>query len=79
VLKRRSGDFSQAGLNHHQRLQLMQDEAIYLRDGVKLHDQTILLIDDVMTTGRSLQCCAKALFEGYPSELYALTFCRAVD
>ena len=79
VLKRRSGDYSQAGLNYHQRLQLMQDEAIYVKEGTKLHDQNVLLIDDVMTTGRSLQCSAKALFEAYPKEIYALTFCRAVD
>jgi ComF family protein len=78
VLRRRSGDYSQAGLNHYQRLQ-MQDSAVYLKKGVKLHDQCVLLVDDVMTTGRSLQCSAKALFEGCPGQIFAITVCRALD
>ncbi len=77
VLKKRSGEFSQAGLNYQQRLQLSK-ESFSVKDGFKLHDQCVLLIDDVMTTGSSLNCCARALEALYPEKLYALTVCRAV-
>lgn len=77
VLERRMGDYSQAGLNHSQRLQL-SSAGFALKRGTKLHDQCVLLIDDVMTTGSSLRCCAEALQSAFPKEIYALTVCRAV-
>ena len=78
VLVRRIGGYSQAGLNQQQRLQLSAD-AFELKMGAALHDKRILLIDDVMTTGQSLECCAQALAAGYPSHIYALTVCRALE
>ncbi len=75
ALKRRSGDFSQAGLNHHQRLNLKND-SFFVRNGDELHDKIVLLIDDVMTTGSSLNCCAEALDPAFPQDIYALTFCK---
>lgn len=78
ILKRRSGDFSQAGLNHQQRLQLRR-EAFSLKKEIKLYDKNLLLIDDVMTTGKSVGCCAEVLWETYPAGIYALTLCRTQD
>lgn len=77
VLKRSSGDFSQAGLNHEQRVQLKSD-AFSLINETDLYDKTVLLVDDVMTTGSSLRCCAEVLRRAYPEKIYALTFCRAI-
>jgi len=77
LLKRRGGDFSQAGLNHRQRLQLKR-EAFSVKEGVRIHDKTLLIIDDVMTTGSSMRCCAEILQELYPGPIYALTVCRAM-
>jgi len=77
VLKRKSGEFSQAGLNHKQRLELTS-KSFSIKEEVKLHDQCILLIDDVMTTGSSLNSCAHALQSLYPQTIYSLTVCRAV-
>ncbi len=73
-LRRKNGDFAQAGLNHEQRLQLLP-EKFSIKKGTKLHDATVLLIDDVMTTGSSLQCAAKALAESCPKEIYAMVLC----
>lgn len=77
ILKRRSGDFSQAGLDHHQRLNLKSD-SFFVEEADQLHDKTLLLIDDVMTTGSSLNCCAEALIPFFPKAIYALTLCRAL-
>lgn len=76
VLGRRSGDFCQAGLSYQQRMKLGSD-AFYLKKMPTLRDKTILLADDVMTTGSSLQRCGEALQGLYPEHIYALTVCRA--
>lgn len=76
-LKRRSGDFSQAGLEYDQRL-LLKSDPFYLKNGDYLHDKILLLIDDVTTTGSSLNCCAEALMPCFPKEIYALTLCHAM-
>lgn len=76
-LKRRSGDYSQAGMNLKQR-NAMKSSSLKLDKKHQLYDRKILLIDDVMTTGSTLTRCADVLAEGCPSEIYALTFCRAV-
>jgi predicted amidophosphoribosyltransferase len=38
----------------------------------------VLLIDDVMTTGSTLNRCAEVLLDENPLGIYALTFCRAL-
>jgi competence protein ComFC len=77
VLKRCGGDFSQARLSYRHRLQLRK-EAFEIKRDIRLDGQCLLLIDDVMTTGSSLRCCAEALLEGCPSSIYGLTVCKAI-
>lgn len=77
ALKRRSGDYSQAGLSSKQRKELGPDSFYLVKKGY-LEDKTILLVDDVMTTGTTLRCCAEVLLEGYPNNIYVLTACRSV-
>lgn len=76
-LKRISGDYSQAGMNLKQR-NALKSSTLRLDPEHRIYDKCILLIDDVMTTGSTLARCADVLAEGYPTEIYALTFCRAV-
>lgn len=76
VLKRRSGDYSQAGLSLSQRKGL-EGKRFQLKPKVVIADKSLLMIDDVMTSGSTLRRCAEALAEGHPARLYALTFCRA--
>lgn len=84
ILKRRMGDFSQAALNLEQRKSL-EEKRFRIKSRIKfrikssyaLEGKTLLVIDDVMTSGLTLQRCAEALMEGFPAALYALTFCRA--
>ncbi len=77
ILRRSGGDFSQAGLNHQQRLQL-RSEAFSVKKGVAVYDKCLLIIDDVMTTGSSLSCCAEVLRALCPQHIYTLTVCRAI-
>lgn len=78
LLHRKSTGFSQAGLTVEQR-KALQHTDFCLKSPNPLHyDKSILLIDDVMTTGSSLRCCAEALAPLYPTALHALTLCRAI-
>lgn len=77
AVKRSSGDYSQAGLNRQQRKQLNSSMFHYL-SLVDMRNKTVLLVDDVMTTGTTLRCCGEALLEGHPAAIYALTVCRAI-
>ena len=76
IIKRKNGDFAQANLNHKERLQL-RSTSFEVKSSTPLDNQCILIIDDVMTTGSSLKCCAESLLPLFPKSLYALTFCRA--
>ncbi len=75
-LGRKSGDYSQAGLTRQQRL-AFEGRTLFLKKE-DLRDKVILLIDDVMTTGSTMNRCANILIEGLPSAIYALTFTRAL-
>lgn len=76
VLGRKSGDYSQAGLSLDQR-KTLDGKSIYLKENHKLGDKTLLLIDDVYTSGTTMAKCAEILMEGCPIHIYGLTFCRA--
>jgi len=78
VLGRRSGDHRQAMLNYQQR-QTLKSENFQLLDHKKIQDKVIWVIDDVMTTGTTLRCCAETLCEAGPKHLYGLTFCRTLQ
>jgi ComF family protein len=77
ALKRRSGDFSQAALNLEQR-KALDGQRFKRKSTYSLQDKVLLVIDDVMTSGLTLQRCAETLEAGNPSALYALTFCRSL-
>lgn len=76
-LIRKSGDFSQAGLSRSQRMRL-NGSTFQLKKDLNFEDKCILLIDDVTTTGTTLEKCAEALIPANPSSIYGLTVCRAI-
>lgn len=77
-LKRKLGDYSQASLGREERLnQALQ--SFFLRGATQLEDKRILLIDDVLTTGRTLNACAEVIQSAFPYEIYGFTFCRTEE
>jgi competence protein ComFC len=77
-IKRRAGDLSQARLTKEQREEL-SSSSFYLKNKAPVEDKTILLIDDVITTGTTLRRCAEAFAESYPAGLYALSLARSIN
>jgi len=65
---------SQVGLSQRERQQNL--EAAFLAHSV--HNQSILLVDDVCTTGSTLVACSQALQAAGASAVYAITIARAV-
>lgn len=76
LLKRTAGDWSQAGLSHSQREDL-SPKSFLLTSHEPLYGKTILLIDDVLTTGTTLHHCAETLAHAYPTKIYGLTLAKA--
>lgn len=77
LVKRRAGDFSQARLSKAQRENLSSD-SFCLKEGSILDEKTVLLVDDVVTTGTTLRRSAEALSEGFPTHIFALSLARTV-
>lgn len=75
TLIRRRATASQVDLDARQRKENVLD-AFHCVDG-RLLDKRVLLIDDVCTTGATLEACAVALYGGGAREVYALTLARA--
>jgi ComF family protein len=67
----------QVGLGRDQRKLNMKD-AFCLNDSLRVTDKRILLIDDVYTTGTTVDECAKVLMEGGASCVDVLTLARAM-
>ena len=76
LLERTRATRPQAQLNRRQRLQNVAD-AFAPIEGVRLHGETLLLIDDVATTGATLRACARALRRAGAGDIWALTVARA--
>lgn len=66
---------SQVGLNAAQRQANVA--AAFLGDPARLASKTVLVIDDVLTTGATLAACAQAALDAGAATVYGLTLCRA--
>jgi len=76
VLKRVRAGPHQIGLTHAERIRNVSG-AFALRRGVELHKARVLLIDDVRTTGATLNECAKVLRHAGAAEVYAAVLATA--
>ena len=75
VLVRQRATASQVKLDASQRKENVRAAFRCLNDG--LDGKRVLLIDDVYTTGATLEACAVALYDGGARSVHALTLARA--
>jgi ComF family protein len=76
VVVRRRATISQVGLTREQRIENMRD-AFRVRDRQRLRGATVILVDDVMTTGTTLSECARVLKRAGAERVFAATVARA--
>ena len=67
---------SQVGLTFQERRENVR--GAFHAEAAKVSGTTVLLIDDVATTGATLSACASALLDAGARSIYALTIARAL-
>lgn len=75
VIKRSRNTHSQVGLNAAERQKNVEDAFSIRTDQVR--GKVILIVDDVATTGSTINACARALRDAGASAVYGLTLARA--
>jgi competence protein ComFC len=76
ALKRKRETVSQVGLSAVERRNNMQNA--FLADALVVRGKTVLVMDDVATTGSTLISCSEALLQAGANDVYALTVARAL-
>ena len=76
ALKRRRETKSQVGLSAVERRQNVHDA--FIADSRIVRGKSVLLMDDVATTGATLSSGAEALLQAGASQVYAITVARAL-
>ncbi|MEE8295392.1 MAG: ComF family protein [Sphingomonadales bacterium] len=80
ILKRTKNTRTQGGLNRRQREKNVSKAfAVDKKDKILLKGKTVLLIDDVFTTGATVDNCTKALQKAGAKTIYVLTLARVVE
>ena len=78
VLERRFWTQPQTGLSGSERRRNVRN-AFKVRRPEKIKNKKILLVDDVFTTGATVNECARVLMRGQASEVVVFTFARAIN
>lgn len=66
---------SQTELQSNERYQNLED-CFQIADSSRIRGKKILLVDDVMTTGATVEACSKLLMEAGANVVYVVTACR---
>ena len=78
ILVRQRATISQVGLTREQRIENMRD-AFRVRDRQQVRGRTVILVDDVMTTGTTLSECARVLKKAGAERVLAATVARVLQ
>jgi competence protein ComFC len=78
LLRREKDHASQSRRNREERLLALKGAFQIAEEGCEkcIRDRTILIVDDVYTTGATLRECAKPLLASGASRVYSVTFAR---
>ncbi len=77
VLKRSRPRATQSTLSRHDRHRDLE-KVFYLKNPEKLRSRHIMIVDDILTTGATLNAAAKIIAQAEPSEISILVIARAV-
>ncbi|MEQ1870318.1 MAG: ComF family protein [Vicinamibacterales bacterium] len=77
ALRRLRRTARQTDLNAEERLENVRDAFAVTRHAARVRGRSVVLVDDVTTTGATLNACAAALLEADVTVVYALTAARA--
>jgi predicted amidophosphoribosyltransferase len=78
ALERREGAGSQTTLTRDERRRNVRGAFAPTREAARARGRTVLLVDDVLTTGATVSEAADALSEAGVPEVVVLTFARVV-
>ncbi len=79
VLKRTRATVAQSGLSRRQREDNVDGAfCVVEKERHRLKGTSVLLVDDVMTTGATLNACARTLHDAGVCDVYVLTLARTV-
>jgi len=78
ILERQNSTLPQTGLSGSERRRNVRN-AFRLRQPAKIRNKRILLVDDVFTTGATVNECARILVKNKAADIEVFTFARAVD
>lgn len=76
ALNKNDGGKNQAELSMKDRFENLKESFTKSEDADKIKDKTVLLIDDVFTTGTTLNECSKVLKTAKPKLIYTMTFAK---
>ena len=76
LLLRRRETISQVGLSREERIENVRD-AFSVSDPDRVHGRSVIVVDDVMTTGTTLSECARVLKQAGAQQVWAATVARA--
>jgi ComF family protein len=77
VLKRHRATHSQVGLTREERIANMRD-AFRVVDPARVKGRTVIVVDDVMTTGTTVSECARVLKKAGAERVFAATVARTL-
>lgn len=77
ILYKKPGVKTQSGLNRKERIENIRN-AFYVRNKELLTDKTVLLVDDVFTTGSTVNECARMLKRNGALAVYVVTLATVV-
>ena len=73
LIERKKSSRSQTAMSRQERFENMASAFTLCGYDQDLHEKKILIIDDVITTGATLEACSQVLFSNFTCEIYTAT------